>query len=370
MPVCIVHGGDLGVPSGGTDRITAFAAGLADHGWEVTVVCHRCSGRPPSELDGITIRPVQEAGVGRVSQPQRSVRVVRQARSIVDETDATLQFVHATLGGVAALFGHSGYLLDMHDFGFASPVYGDRPFGTLLQRLVKRVEARAVREAGHILVVSEVMRDFLVEHWDIDPATVSIVPNGYWLSRVEPYRDTNPVEGRVVFLGTLHPKVDYDAIVATAQAEHVDEVIVIGDGPRRATLEERLRTEAVSNVDLLGHVRLNSALAEVASAAVAINPQRRSRTQTASSPVKLYTYAGLGVPIVSTSGPEFAAKLADAGAAELVRPGASFAAAVDDVLADPARRRKMADHAIEASVGERWADRIDDVIAAHRTLGQ
>jgi hypothetical protein len=63
--LCIAHGGDVGEPSGGTDRVSALAGGLHDRDIDVTLVIPEPSGDLPARLDPVDVEVVQTP-VGRV----------------------------------------------------------------------------------------------------------------------------------------------------------------------------------------------------------------------------------------------------------------------------------------------------------------
>lgn len=353
--VCLVHGGDLGEPSGGTDRIGAFAAGLADRGFDVTVVAPTPGGALPAEFDDASFVPVETGTRGLVDQPVRAVKVIRRARRVADARSASLQVAHSTLAGVAATLGCTGYVVDMHDLACRSPLYGELPLGTVVQRVVGGIEGRGLRAAETVLVVSRRMADLVAEEWSVDPGKVEVVPNGYDPDRVAPYLDVETHPGRVAFLGTLHRKVDVEALCAVARLPGVEDCAVVGDGDLRADLETRATD--IDALRVLGRLPDEAAFPLVASAAIAVNPQRPSGLQEASSPVKLYYYAALGLPMVLTRGPDEAAWLADAGAAELVAPGGAFADRVAGLLADEERRRDLGETAASVVTDATWDSR-------------
>jgi len=356
--VCIAHGGDLSEPSGGTARIGAFAAELAERGADVSVVAPRPDDDLGERFDAVAFHPVSVGTRGVVDQPVRAYRVVQRARAVADERDARLQVEHSTLAGGAALLGADGFVLDMHDFAHRSPLYGDLPLGSAVQSVLGRIEGRGLRAASEVVVVSERMADLAAESWNLPTSRFTVVPNGYDPDVVAPYRETETVPGRVTFLGTLHRKVDADALVAVADSGAVDELVVVGDGERRDELERAARDRPMR---VTGRLPDDEAFPLVASAEVAVNPQHASDLQVASSPVKLYYYAALGRPTVATRGPDAAAWLADEGGAELVEPGGDFAGTVADLLADDERRKRMgqtATRVVERATWERRAARL------------
>lgn len=364
--VVIAHGGDVSQPSGGTNRVTAFASGLADRGRDVTLVVPAPDQELPDRLSNVHVSTMSVPNTGLADQPVRAVAITRRANRIASRTDATVQFEHSTLGGVGQLLGAQEYVLDMHDLAFESPLYGDLPAGSLVQRAIRRIEGRAVRGAAAVVVVSERMRELVSDAWDVAPESITVIPNGYFDDEIEAYRTAETVPGRVTFLGTLHPKLDAEAFFETAALPEVDELVVIGDGAKREALEAGKHERELDSLRIMGRLPDEEAFELLASSSVAVNPQQSSGLQRASSPVKLYYYAALGVPMVVSEGPSLVEELAADGAAVAVAPRASFADAVQGVLQDDEQQRDMSTRAEETAKTMRWQRRINHLANLYR----
>lgn len=363
--VCIAHGGDLSDPSGGTDRITAFATGLTRNEYDVTLVIPRPSGTLPPRLTDVDIITVPIQARGIIDQPIRATLVARRARKLATEQNTLLQIEHSNLAGVGSLVGCSDFILDMHDLTHASPLYRDRAMGSALQSVVRRIEGRGLAQAEKVIVVSERMKQLVIDEWGLPESRFSVIPNGYFRSIVDQYRRRDPVSGRVVFFGTLHPKVDPQALINIARLPEVSELVVIGDGARRTELEDARHQQDVSELRVMGRLPEQEAFELVASAVVAVNPQFSSLLQEASSPVKLYYYAALGLPMVLTEGPDIASRFSDAGAAVLVPEGGDFAAAVQSILNDDDKRQRMATSALREGECVTWTDRVESLLEVY-----
>jgi len=357
----IAHGGDVSYPTGGTNRVTAFASGLADEGFDVTLVVPEPDRELPERLADVELSPVSTPNSSILDEPVRALLIVRRAKRITNERDAMVQLEHSTLGGVGQLWGHREYVLDMHDLAHSSSRYGDLPLGGAVQRAIHGIETRAVTSAAEIVVVSENMRTLVCEELGLDPNAVTVIPNGYDAATVEPYRTEETVDGRVAFLGTLHPKLDTDAIFEIAELDEVEEMIVIGDGAKREELEREKVERGLLDLEIYGRLPDEEAFPLLARAEVAINPQTQSSLQEASSPVKLFYYAALGLPMVVTSGPSVAAELSEADAAEVVAPSGPFASRVAEVLDDDERCARMGMNARERGTNFSWERRVDNL---------
>jgi len=358
MRVVLAHGGDVSVPSGGHERVVAFASGLVRAGHDVTLVVPEPDGTLPDRLDGVAVRTVGVPTGGVRTQPRRGLAVARTARRVADASGARLQVEHSTLGGLASLFS-DGYVLDVHDVAHTSPLYRDRPLGGVLSTGVRWLEGRGLRSAGTVVVVSERMREFVVEEWDVSREAITVIPNGYFeddVTSVVP--DTN--EGtRVVFVGTLHPKLDIDAVVESARLDAVDQLLVIGDGAMRDELARAKRQRGLETLSMPGRLSTRETWSLVAGADVAINPQTESPTQTVSSPVKLCYYRALGVPMVLSDGPELARRFAEAGVARLIEPEQSFPRVLETLLADRTELEAMRSRAGRSDGCVPWRDRAE-----------
>jgi len=368
MDIVIAHGGDLSVPSGGTDRVVAFAAGLQQRGFDVTVVVPEPDDHLPSRLKPVNVRSISAKTSGIWSQPRRAFLISRIARRIADDRNGIAQFEHSTLGGFASAVGCSGYVLDIHDIAFASPLYRDRTLGPVLHRIVERFERQGVRSASKIVVVSERMRSFVSEQWDIPRESMHVIPNGYFRSRVAGVEANESQETRVVFVGTLHPKLDIDAIVDSAKLSSVDELVVVGDGPMRAKLQAAKREDALEALRLTGQIPAQRTWEIVASSDIAINPQRPSPCQRVSSPVKLYYYDALGTPMVISEGPDLANELAQSDAnVHLVDDDEDFAWCLDQMLSKDVTSSPSNSRGTQTDQ-RTWNIRVDSLAAMYESI--
>lgn len=352
MRLCIGHGGDMGEPSGGTERVSALAAGLAGRGVDVTLVAPTPSDSVPDRLEPVDCLYVDSPSFSVA----RAAKVARTAAREAATRNAALQLEHSTLAGIGTLAGVDDYVLDMHDVGYSRFDHVDSAAAPAIKRIVKRLEKRALERADHVVVVSEVMADLIQQLWDVPSESILVVPNGYFPETVEPYHDVSTVEGRVAFLGTLHPKVDVDTLVAVAELPAVTDMVIIGDGARRDRIERAAgRLESLRTT---GRLPDEEAFELVASAEAVINPQTTSAIQRSSSPVKLYYYAALGKPMVVTPGPSVVNALVRREAAITARSQRHFVDRVRAVLNDAALATRLAENASQAAEEFTWPDRI------------
>lgn len=362
LRLCIGHGGDLGEPSGGTDRVSALAAGLTNRGATVTLVAPTPSGPVPDRLDQVNCVHVEPPP----TSVARGARVVRTAARRARADDAVLQVEHSTLAGIGTLVGVDRFVLDMHDLGYSRFDHTDSPLSPVIKRAVKRLEGRALGQADHVVVVSSVMADQIRRLWGVPSPAITVVPNGYFPETIEAFRDLSPVPGRVAFLGTLHPKVDVDTLIAVARLPAVTDLVVIGDGAQRDRIERA--ADGMESLRTTGRLPDGDAFELVGSAEAVVNPQTISAIQRSSSPVKLYYYAALGKPMVVTPGPSVVERLVRRNAAITARSRSHFVDRVATVLEDGNLASLVAENARRTAEQFTWAKRIDRFEGVHRSL--
>jgi glycosyltransferase involved in cell wall biosynthesis len=158
-------------------------------------------------------------------------------------------------------------------------------------------------------------------------------------------------------MGTLHPKVDVEVFEQVASLSGVSDLIIIGDGAQRNKVE-RLADD-YDSVRATGRLPDEEAFELLGSASIAINPQTQSELQRSSSPVKLYYYAALGLPMVVAPGPTVVRELVERDAAVTADGSRMVANRVENLLSDDERRSALSGNAREAAESFQWTRRID-----------
>ena len=233
-----------------------------------------------------------------------------------------------------------------------SPLATERArFGNLrLQRLALALERMVWRSADRVLPVTGVLRDELIQA-GVDPARISVVPNGVVLDRYLP-RDplsTDPQAPLVLgFVGFVRSWHGLDAVV-TAIADQAGAGVgdrklcltVIGDGPARAELEQQARRLGVSEqVQFTGVVEHAEVPAMLRGFDIALQP----KVVAYASPLKIFDYMAAGCAIVAPDQPNIREILEHERTALLFNPNDSAALwqAISRLIDDPALRRRLA----------------------------
>ena len=205
-------------------------------------------------------------------------------------------------------------------------------------RLYARLERLAAGWCRAIVALSAAERDAGLEAGVGRPAQYHVIPNGVPLERFALAR--SPVRGRIVMIGRLaspkRPDLALGALASLRERIPEAELHVVGDGPLRPKAE-RLASELGLGdaVRFLGFREdVPELLAQAECALLASDYE--------GCPLAVVEALAAGVPVAATDA---------GGVRELVRPGqtgavappdaAALTAALEDVLADPARAAEM-----------------------------
>lgn len=165
------------------------------------------------------------------------------------------------------------------------------------------------------------------------------------------------------FVGAFEYFVDFELVLAAAAQLPEVTFLLAGAGRAWAGVQQAVQTRGLANVHLPGPLPYREALNAMAAMDICLLPFAPGPVSDTSSPLKLFEYAALGKPIVSTSQAEFHRlggefiKFADTGP--------TWAAAIRALLADPTERAwRGAAGARAISHRYHWGRLADDFTAA------
>jgi len=191
-------------------------------------------------------------------------------------------------------------------------------------------QARMLAQADTVTVASSV----LVEQMN---RPVFLLPNGADLG------DLDEADGRewrakmpgpiVGFVGAFEYWVDFDLVLGVARRLPKVNFLLVGGGRRWLQVKQAVRAQGLTNVHLTGAVPYKEAMNYAAAMDVCLLPFKHDAVSDGSCPLKLFEYAGLRKPIVSTSTTEVTRIGQDWMAFADDIP--AFAAAVERFLSDP-----------------------------------
>jgi glycosyltransferase involved in cell wall biosynthesis len=166
----------------------------------------------------------------------------------------------------------------------------------------------------------------------------------------------------LLFFGRLVKEKGLDIFEATVselrRRGHPCRPLIVGAGPAGEELASRL-----GDAVFTGHIEGNALARAVASADMLLNPS----TTEAFGNVNLEAMAS-GVALISADAPAARALIKDGESGLIVPPRdvGAYADAVEGLARDGARRRRIADAALESSRAYRWSAILDRVIDTYR----
>ncbi len=231
--------------------------------------------------------------------------------------------------------------------------------------------ARAYAAARALLAVSTGVASYLARA-AAAPGRIHVVPNGVDTKRFRPnLPPACPAPAgtfTVGFVGTLKPWHGLPDLVDAIAVLHAEGVrlrlLIVGDGPEREALLQRLEEHRIRHLALLpGAVEPAAVPHWLASMDVAVAPYPDS-ANCYFSPLKVYEYLAAGLPIVASQSGQLAEVLRDGVTGVFYPPGnvAALAATLRRLAADQAGRVRLGRAARQTARDYTWTG------VAHRAL--
>lgn len=243
---------------------------------------------------------------------------LRAWRQLKEEPDVIYERLGVLQYG-ARLFRKAGatYLVESNGI-FHREAAADRN-SLALVRLARHVEATVYRRADRIIAVSETLKEELCQTWPELRGKIVVVPNGVDVStfRAKTWTVRDQSQLKFVWSGTV---VDWQSVPELIHEldsrQWPCEVVltIIGDGPDMGRVRDAASGTRRIRVRLLGRVSPAEVVAELVSADVALSGHRHlASAPMYHSPLKLYEYLAIGLPVVSTPNSDLSELMSDAG---------------------------------------------------------
>ncbi len=351
MRVALVCPYDLSAPGGVQSHVEALARELRAAGDDVLVV-GPADGDPGgwARAVGGSLRvPFNDSVAPIAWSPRSAVRSLRAIR----EHDPDVVHVHEpavpTLGLTAAVRAPRPLVATFHAWSDRDRVY--RAARPVLSRLLARLDRR--------IAVSRPAARYHADALGWPVAAFTEIPNGVHVSRfasAEPIPDDDGERPTLLFVGRLEPRKGLEQLVRAflqVKSEHpAVRLLVVGDGPERDRCQQLLPPTLRPDVSFVGRVEPEDLPRFHAAADLFVAPALGGE----SFGIVLLEAMAAGVPVVGSAIPGYASVIRDGRDGVLVRPGdpRALAAAIDELLRSPARRRALAAAAREAVADYDW----------------
>lgn len=219
---------------------------------------------------------------------------------------------------------------------------GASPRAWLLKRLGGRIETAAYRRADAVIAVTPRLASWLRQD-GASPARIHLIPPGLSpAAAADDQPDPFPHLGRprVLYLGRLNRQKGVHTLVQAAALLRTPNVrvVLVGDGPARASLERYIRRHGLAQrVHIAGFRPRREVPSLLRHADIFCLP---SQYEELGSVLREAMQAK--IPIVASNTGGIPGAIGPAG--RLVNPGdaAALAVAIDTLLTDPAERRRLA----------------------------
>lgn len=183
-----------------------------------------------------------------------SILQLPKRRGALEAVDPDCLVTHnwGTVDWALALVGHRSRHIHFED-GFG-------PDEAEVQKLRRNLARRVLLRRSQVVVPSETLRRIALERWKISPARLHYIPNGIDCARfagARPFRPSRaePVVGTVAGLRAEKNQARLLRAVAIVRRERAVRLVIVGDGPQRASLQSLAESLGLQDVvDFKGHV--------------------------------------------------------------------------------------------------------------------
>lgn len=233
----------------------------------------------------------------------------------------------------------------------------------------EREEQLVMRRARAVVANSNATAARL-EHLYGKANLMEAVPNGADVPETPPAKDWTHARRHIVYAGSLFPWKGVDDLAYAAARLPGFRITMIGGTASQCERLRNLAGQAGAEVVLPGRLPHRTVLSSIASACIAVLPNRLDTESRFSSPVKLFEYLGRGCAIVATDVPAFREVLGESDAV-WARPGdpVDLARAIGSLAGDVTRARMLGERSRAIAGRYTWDARAKRLIEVFRRGG-
>ena len=250
--------------------------------------------------------------------------------------------------------------------------------------VARTIRNLCARHASRIIVVSNVLKRFVLKHWKgVTEEKIIVLPNAADVEQLCLTSDHDGIRQAlglqdafvVGFLGTF--QVWYgiesliDAFPAVLQRVPNARLLLVGDGHIRRQLEHRVCDLGLEGtVQFTGYIPHNEVSRYLSIFDVAVAPFRDIGIDFCGSPIKLFEYMAAGRPIVASRIGQIPEVVEDGRTALLVEPGHidQLAGAIVRLAKDPILRKRLGEAARREGQKYSWDAYAERLVGIYRTV--
>jgi len=308
LSVIIAADIDVSKFAGDTGRTLAFASELKKQNCDVTLVV------PVPKKNEMMIRlsdirieyvPIKRQDRSILNILLRRHLIIKRVKQL--NKNSILLIETSVLGGHFALAGVSNYIVDVHGIAFDEVNFANLPWFLpkhIYRLYIYLLEKIAVRKSARVIAVSKTMAHFISNEWKIPENKVTVIPNGYFSSRLNAVlkKGIQEEKGTVTFVGYLTKWGMIDKIIRTAikLKNEVKKFYIVGEGTEEYLqyLKNLVRESEIDNIVFTGKVPLERAYEIIAQSEILLLPFPRSICTEVACPIKVIEYMAFGKAMV------------------------------------------------------------------------
>ncbi|QDH80802.1 glycosyltransferase [Echinicola soli] len=177
----------------------------------------------------------------------------------------------------------------------------------ILSGVCKRMEARAYASCDYLICVTDELKTMVLDHFNIDPAKIFVVPNGVDTDRFDP-NSVAPIreheEFTVGFVGSVIAWCGVDVLIKAVEILRKEipiKVTVVGDGLKKNEWEADCKQAGLEDtVRFVGRKPWNQIPSYIGGFDVCYSGQVATTSgKMYHSPLKIYEYLSMGKPVIA-----------------------------------------------------------------------
>lgn len=227
---------------------------------------------------------------------------------------------------------------------------------------------RTLRAAEHVIVLTPDQRRFVSARYRVPETAISVISNGVgpeFFQADERPADSSKRPVRVLYVGRFTAQKNLPLLIAALGHCEADlEVVLVGDGELRESVERQAEAAALKNIRFVGAQYGDDLVAWYRWADAFVLASHREGT-----PLVLLEAMAAGLAVIATDVEGTRETVGTAGLLTAPDP-VSLAAAIDRVALDPELRADLQRRARSAAAGRSWADIADQLSAVYARLAR